>query len=99
MKEVDQAIERGEWFDIHDVNGVNPKNFDVLFPDVNNKNNIPCGRDLTVRRDSIPIEGNQGQSQDGRRDGNCQLIWPNVQSDLSSRREPRGQSLLVILCC
>ena len=34
-KKVDNAIERGQYVDIHDVGGLNPKDYDVLLTDVN----------------------------------------------------------------
>lgn len=35
MKRANDAIRRGEYVDVHDVGGLNPKDYDVLFTDVN----------------------------------------------------------------
>jgi hypothetical protein len=36
MKETKEAIERGQFVDIHDICGVDPKDYDALITDVNN---------------------------------------------------------------
>jgi hypothetical protein len=36
QKAAKEAIERGEFVDIHDIGGVNPKDYDVLITDINN---------------------------------------------------------------
>jgi hypothetical protein len=36
QKEATEATERGEFVDIHDIGGVNPKDYDVLITDVDN---------------------------------------------------------------
>ena len=36
QKEAKEAIDRGEFVDIHDIGGVDPKDFDVLITDVDN---------------------------------------------------------------
>ena len=36
QKEAEEAIERGEFVDIHDIGGVDPKDYDVLITDMDN---------------------------------------------------------------
>jgi hypothetical protein len=36
QKAAKEAIERGQFVDIHDIGGVDPKDYDVLLSDMNN---------------------------------------------------------------
>src|SRR3954447_7411245 len=37
QKRANEAVERGEFVDLHDIRGVNPKDYDVLITDMNNE--------------------------------------------------------------